>query len=249
MAFERHWKEIQPRLFTADGGADGKVTVENTCGFKVRQIIKISAVGQPDLRLEVKRVVSTTILYVGRIPTKKDPNRNRINLREDISNYTLANFAQISAAFQDRNHIPREDRERAVYEEEPTLAKRVIPVDCVGDFYNENNRFPVDVEGTFNADIESPNNQEIQNIPVVNANTEFSVNLPNGTKHYRIKVRRGYAIARLSFNAGETNTKYRQIDMGVTHESPNLDLPDNTKLYLQVNKAGVILEVMSYYKT
>ena len=247
MAFERHWKEISSRLFTADGGADGSVVVNNTCGFKVRQLVFIKAIGQPTLKLEVKRVVSPTKLYVGRIPTKRDPNRNRIDLREDLSNYTLVNGATIDAPLQDRNHIPREDRERSVYEEEPTLAKRVILVDCVGDFYNDNNRLPV--QGTFDADIELPNNQDIQNITVAAANTEFSVTLPNGTKHYRIKVRRGYAVAKLAFNAGETNTKYRQIDMGVTHESPNLDLPDNTILYLQTNKAGVIVEVMSYYKT
>ena len=34
MAFERHWKEISSRLFTADGGADGSVVVNNTCGLR-----------------------------------------------------------------------------------------------------------------------------------------------------------------------------------------------------------------------
>jgi len=153
MAFERFWLTVPSRLFTADGGEDGLITIETTSGFKVKQKIKVSATGLPDQVLEVKRVVSPTRMYVGQL------NRD-LKDRSDLSTYTVVNNSSVSAQVQKRTGISREDHERAVYEEEPTLAKRVINVDQWGRFWSVDNPFPVQLSdgsidiGTVNAELE-----------------------------------------------------------------------------------------------
>jgi hypothetical protein len=132
MAVERKWDRIPPRAFALDGGANGSVFLSSTRNFKVKQKVVISATGLPNLSLEVKRVVSPTQLIVG-------PVSSKMTERQDLSEYLTSINSTIRAEEQDRSGIPTEQHERAVYAEEPIMAKRVISVDEYGDYYNEQN--------------------------------------------------------------------------------------------------------------
>jgi hypothetical protein len=125
MALERNWSAISARPLTSDGTDSGKVTISSTKNFKVKQQVLIKATTQPDLLVEVKRVISSTELLVG--------PKGSIKLRTNISSYTTALSASISAPEQERPSISPADYERFVIEEEPTLAKRVILVDSLGN--------------------------------------------------------------------------------------------------------------------
>jgi hypothetical protein len=74
------------------------------------------------------------------------PENKGINTRSDVSAYTTALNATVEASEQNRPSIPPADYERAVYEEEPIVAKRVIGVDRYGELYSEDNPMP-----TYNA--------------------------------------------------------------------------------------------------
>ncbi|HLD91716.1 MAG TPA: hypothetical protein VI911_12015 [Patescibacteria group bacterium] len=160
MAFEKTWLQVGPQVFIVDGNANGTVIISSTSGFKVKQTVKITAIGETTLTLEVKRVLSPTTLLVG--PRDKD-----FNTRTDLTNYTLAKFSSISAEEQRKSTPVLNDREAAIYEQEPTVAKRVIQVDEWGRFYNNNN--PISVNPVVDNSIsESYTGLIISNITVVN---------------------------------------------------------------------------------
>ena len=125
LAIERKLEAIAPVSFTIDGGSNGLVTISSTENFKVKASVVISATSLPTLTLEVKRVLSATTMLVG-------PAGN-INARSDLSIYTIASNPTVFQPEQDRPGIPFEQHERATYEEEPIMAKRVVIVDKLGN--------------------------------------------------------------------------------------------------------------------
>ncbi len=133
--FEKRLAAIQAQAFTANGGANGSVTIADTTPFRVQQLVVITATGQVNLELEVKRVSSATELIVG--PIQGSPNAFT-----DLSAYTTAATAQIFANEQRRPLVTSDDFERAVYEEEPLVAKRTILVDEKGNKINAANPLP-----------------------------------------------------------------------------------------------------------
>ena len=143
MALEKRWEEILPIAFTADGTAEGLVTVEDACDFRVKQRIYIKASGEPAKYLEIKKIKSPTEIYVG-------PISSDICARTDISAYTVGGGATIEAPEQKRPSIPDKEYERASFEEEPVVAKRTVMVDQCGSIYrsitdtNGIQRLPVD---------------------------------------------------------------------------------------------------------
>ena len=144
MAFERSWLDVPIQLFTANGGANGLVTVASTSGFKVKQTVTLSSLTKPNLNLQVKRVLSPTSMIVGPV----DQNIDKVS---NISLYTTADSASVYASIQKRPGITLEDRKRAVYEEEPTVAERNVLVDEWGRFYRANNPLPVQLsDGSIN---------------------------------------------------------------------------------------------------
>jgi hypothetical protein len=144
MAYERKWLRVEAQSFVANGGDDGSIILASTSGFKVKQKVKITAVGKPSILLEVKRVLSPTTLLVGPLSTG-------INTRTNLIEYTTDKFPAISAEEQEKNSITREDREAAIYEQEPTVAKRVVLVDEWGSFYQTANPLPVQLtDGSIN---------------------------------------------------------------------------------------------------
>lgn len=134
--FEKRFAAVPAQVFTADGGANGSVSVADTSLFKVKQQVIVTATGQPNLdALEVKKVLSPTSMIVG-------PSTGSINTFTNLSAYTVLAGASIQANEQKRPTIGADDFERAVYEEEPTVAKRVILVDEFGNKYSEANPLP-----------------------------------------------------------------------------------------------------------
>ena len=125
--YEKRWP-TNIESFTLNGGSDGLITVSDTTGFFVSQIVFISATGLPQLELKVKRVISATQLYVG--PNGSNSN---IDTRTNVSAYTVALNAQIYATEQLRPNIQENYITRAVYQEEPAVALRVIQVDKLGN--------------------------------------------------------------------------------------------------------------------
>lgn len=149
MAFKTFWPLISPRLFTADGTPDGGVTLSSTLGFRVKQQVIISAAGQLAQALEIKRVISNTLLYVG--PLRESPDS-----RTDISAYTVSAGATIMAFEQLRPAIDAKDTERATFEEEPVNGRRSYLVDDFGKSINDSNPLPVAVVGA------PPTNQKLK---------------------------------------------------------------------------------------
>lgn len=169
MAFERTIAAVPPRAFTADGTQFGVVTVADTIGFKVKAEVVLNATGLPPLSLQVKRVLSNTQLIVG--PNGKiSPNDFK-----DISAYTVALGASIQAQEQNKVNIPDVDHYKAIYEMDPTVADRVIPVDPYGNLYGPDNPIPVIFDGTIEASV-----VEIKGSPsgdLLNVNADGSINV------------------------------------------------------------------------
>jgi hypothetical protein len=137
MALEKRLEAVPAQLFTANGTIDGLITVADATEYKVKQEVYLSASSLPDLdKIEIKSVISATQMYVG-------PKGGNIDARIDISVYTVALGAAITANLQNRPNIPEQHIPRAVYEEEPTVAIRVFPVDELGNDYTASNPFPV----------------------------------------------------------------------------------------------------------
>lgn len=129
---EKRLLAILPRVFTADATVHGVITILDTAPFKVKQKVVIKATGEPNQTLEVKRVLSRTQLQVG--PVKKP-----IHVFSDLSLYTTAKASTIEANEDLRPTIPEQEIERLTYEEEPTIARRVVIVDKYGDKFDEDN--------------------------------------------------------------------------------------------------------------
>jgi hypothetical protein len=139
--FEKRFAAVPAQVFTADGGANGSVSIADVRLFKVKQQVVITATGQTNLELEVKRIVNSTSMIVG-------PIAGNINAFTNLSAYTTAAGASIFANEQRRPTITSDDFERAVYEEEPVVAKRVILVDELGNKYDDNNPLPTSASFT-----------------------------------------------------------------------------------------------------
>jgi hypothetical protein len=139
--FEKRFARVDQQLFTADATATGIVTVPNTELFKVKQkVIVSSTLSVEPLHLEVKDVISPTTMQLG-------PKGGSIKSYEDLSAFTTAAGSYVKANEQQRPEIPVLEIPRFTYEEEPTVAWRVINVDEFGNKYTDDNPMPVSIEG------------------------------------------------------------------------------------------------------
>jgi hypothetical protein len=143
MFIEKKLRSIAPRLFAANGSLHGLITLADIRGFSVGQEIILASSSQPELQVKIKRFVSLNSFYVGGLDTK-------IGDRTDVSAYLVADTAYAYAKEQHRPGITQGEHERAVYMEEPIVAKRVIGVDEYGNFYNTDNPVPVTIDGDIN---------------------------------------------------------------------------------------------------
>ena len=142
MLTEKRLLAISPQPFTADGTANGIVTVADASIFRVRQIVTLRGTALNPLTLEVKRVLDANQLLVGQNVAGNDL------LPYDISAYTVAAGSTIDSIEQQRPSIPQQNIERATYEDEPVVARRSVLVDKLGDLVSETNPLPIIDVGT-----------------------------------------------------------------------------------------------------
>jgi len=140
--FEKQWVAVAPTLFTSNGSANGYIQVVDTKGFKVKATAIISATSQPNLTVQIKRVISPTQMVVGPLNTAIS------NTQVDLSAYTVAAGAFIFQDQQPRVTIAPADIIQAVYEQEPVVAIRTESVDQYGNPYGVGNPLPIAFEGT-----------------------------------------------------------------------------------------------------
>lgn len=126
---EKKWPAVAPQLFTANGTAQGLVTVNDARGFKVKQEVVIIATGQPTIRVQIKRFNSAQEFVVGPITTTAG---RQLTAREDLTAYTVAAAAFIYAEEQNKSIPKSDDIDQAVYEQEPTVAIRSFMVNEFG---------------------------------------------------------------------------------------------------------------------
>lgn len=121
MASERMWPAVLQTL-TADGTAKGVITVESSNGFKVKARVLIGSTTLPTpLNAEIKSIPDAKTIIVG-------PFDKEMTTVTDVSGYLVVDDAEILQPKQKRPGISLADFTRAVYEEEPVVAIRTIPV-------------------------------------------------------------------------------------------------------------------------
>jgi len=151
--YEKRLKAVAPQLFLANGTTLGRINIATASLFKVKQKVTLYSTTQGMQNFEVKRVESATILYVG--PVNNGQSQTKITDRSDISGFLVADGAWLSADEQPRPNIPEQEIERLTYEEEPTVARRVVIVDPCGDKIDKTNPLPVTIDGVkIDADLE-----------------------------------------------------------------------------------------------
>ena len=126
MAIEKTWLAVPAMPLLQNGDSTGLIKVSSTLSFKVKQKIILKSSSQQPVELEIKRINDDIYLEVGN--TGKS-----IKQRTDISQFLVSDSAVLLAIEQPRPAIAPDEYERASYEEEPTVAKRVVLVDALGN--------------------------------------------------------------------------------------------------------------------
>ena len=175
MANERQWDAVPPVLLTANGTTEGVLQVADTIGFYFGQQALLQNDTPSQLTVYIKRVVSSTILWVGAAKSGLDHNL-------DVSAFTTTTNSTISAAMQNKSTVPMEGRLLGTYETDPVNAWRVKSVDPYGNPYTETNPLPVAIDGTIsisNVHIlgPSPSDNELN----VNADGSINVDIVNSS--------------------------------------------------------------------
>lgn len=154
MAFEKTLPAVPAQLFTANGTKYGQIQVQSTAGFKLKQAVLIKNNAGDQVKLEVKSVLSPTILLVGKESASLEDYA-------DLTVFTTSTQSTIEAKPQNRQAIPPDKFWRAVFEESPTVAIRTFAVDQFGRPFSIDNPIPVQLSngsvniGTVNAQLET----------------------------------------------------------------------------------------------
>lgn len=135
MAFEKTWLEIPAQPLLQNGGQYGLVTVTSTAGYKLKQQVRLSNSTQ-STKYEVHAVLNETQMLLGDLQTG-------LSDFADLRAFTTALASTIDAEAQNRQPIPPDKWQRAVFEESPTVALRTFGVDSLGRPYTVDNPFPV----------------------------------------------------------------------------------------------------------
>jgi len=123
---EKKWPVVPPLALTANGGVDGSVQVSDTSNFYVGQIVHLISSSVGSTQYKVRQVFSSTLLYVSK-------PESAYSLRADMSSFTTADSALISADQQPRPAIVSDEIIRATYANEPAVAVRSLLVDKLGN--------------------------------------------------------------------------------------------------------------------
>lgn len=230
---ERRLRAVLPATFTADGTAGGVVTIDDTCDFKVKQEVLISAPLSPTLTLEIKRIISRTQLTVG-------PKSSSMFKYADISAYTTGIGSYIEAKEQERPKVPEQEVERLTYEEEPTIARRVVAVDKYGRKWDESN--PLPVAATIN--VSNVGTPILYNVLAAIKNTEYSQLLPDDTAQFILRARNN-AKLQISYVSGQTGTSYLTVIPGNIYSVEGVKLVGKT-VYFRSSKPDTTIEIIAW---
>lgn len=232
MAFERQWPSVSPRQLTANGGTLGQVQIANTRGFKVGMKAVLIAVGQNNLAVQIKRVMSETLLLVG--PVGSPYSRAEWT---DISSYTTAASAYIYAEQQEKSKVPANDRDEATFDQEPTVAWRNVLVDQLGRYYETANPLPVRLSdgsvniGTVNAQLEmfithrdnDPDAGDVHSsMRIGDGVTEVQNNFGTLANALRTASQIGNATGSANFGAGITGIQTLRVSSNITRNGTEL---------------------------
>jgi hypothetical protein len=233
-ALEKRWFPAT-QAFTADGTANGVVTVADTFGFYTNQVVVVSATGQQTLSLKVKIVLSPTQLTVG------TAQGGVLGEGTNISAYTVAANAMITAAGQTKPMIQPPEIFNGVYEHDPVVAFRSKLVDKYGTSYdavtdsNGLRRLAVDAAIT----VESV---EIGSVDQGNPNT-----IANG---WPVKITDGTNVAKVNpdgsldlVEGGASSPTIFNVSAAVAGTEYSQALPANTKRFsMQVRNNTAALQ-------
>lgn len=125
MLFKEKKRNATPIIPLTANGAKGLLTVALVDGLFTKQKINLTSNALDAVTLEIKGFNALNQVIVG-IP-------GAINNRFDCSGYLVSDSAAIQADIQDRPGITPDEVTRAVYQEEPATALRVVAVDKFGN--------------------------------------------------------------------------------------------------------------------
>lgn len=131
MAIERKWEGVS-QFFVNNGTLNGIIVVPDASGFFAKQKVTLTSDTQPAKQYEVRRVTPTSV-QVGEINTQ-------FTTYADVTAYTIADNAKITAPEQDKPTLKPDDIWQAIYQRDPAVALRNllvskfgIPIDTVVD--------------------------------------------------------------------------------------------------------------------
>lgn len=153
---ERMYLTIPPTALTADGTVEGVISIANTYCFKVGQCVLFKQ-GATFLKAKIKQILSETQFIV--IDMSESVTTNK---KLDMSGFLAGSTVELMGNAKERKRpvIDLLEIQRAVYEEEPTVALRSHLVDWLGRSYDTTNPMPVQLSdgsiniGTVNAELE-----------------------------------------------------------------------------------------------
>lgn len=85
----------------------------------------------------------------------------------------------------------------------------------------------------------------INNTTMTSADTEYSYDIPAGTKRFEIKLRALNALLKLAFTSGESGTTYITIPYGASYLEEDVKAGPIT-LYFQSSSASQVAEIKSW---
>lgn len=85
----------------------------------------------------------------------------------------------------------------------------------------------------------------VATVSMTSANTEYSYELPQGTREFWLKLRDpGYPM-KVAMVSGDSGTTYFTVQNGETHKEPNTKSSKVT-LYFQSTQASMVAEILSF---
>ena len=231
---ERRIFAVPSTPLISDGTNKGQLQVTDNSQWMVGHVIFLSSDTQGTLELKIKRILSDkNTIFVG-------PKDKNIHVRTDISDFLISDNAAIVANEQERPKVPEQEIERSTYEEEPTVARRVVIVDKWGNRIDEANPLPVSAT----ISVSSVGTPQIFNVNALVKNTEYSQLLPDNTAQFQLRARNN-ARLHLSYVVGATSTNYFTVMPGNIFSIESVKLIGKT-LYIKPSLDNTVVEIMTW---
>jgi len=127
MSTERRWDAYSTTPLTADGTLNGIISVADTFGLYTKMAVSLASNTQPKTTFQVKAVLSPTQVQLG-LPSTD------LNQFSDLTAFTVADSADLTAPRQNIPVIKPDDIQNAVYAREPIVGLRQAQVDKYGRY-------------------------------------------------------------------------------------------------------------------